>query len=342
LIFLDGETQTPFCILSLTLLVQKQTISLVGIDTLALFGQHDKHLAHIEKKYGISLVARGDQLQLTGSAGSIQRANFLLNHLIDRMRLGPTLTEGELADLIQQSPAPPEYAEIADDNNTARTYKGEIRARTAGQMRYIEAITKNDIVFGIGPAGTGKTYLAIAMAVAALRQKQISRILLARPAVEAGEKLGFLPGSLEDKIDPYLRPLYDALQDMMEPERLERLQSMQVIEVVPLAYMRGRTLNDAFIILDEAQNTTPQQMKMFLTRIGAHSKAVVTGDVTQTDLPDNQPSGLVEAPDILTNIKGLAFAFLKEGDVVRNPLVQKIIKAYERHEHPDEPPSSSS
>ena len=193
---------------------------------------------------------------------------------------------------------------MADEQNVAHTYKGRIRPRTRGQVRYIEAIAQNDIVFGIGPAGTGKTYLAVAMAVAALRQKQISRILLARPAVEAGEKLGFLPGSFEDKVDPYLRPLYDALQDLMEPERLGRLQSMKVIEVIPLAYMRGRTLNDAFIILDEAQNTTPQQMKMFLTRLGAHSKAVVTGDITQTDLGKDQPSGLVEAPKILTNIKG--------------------------------------
>ena len=180
---------------------------------------------------------------------------------------------------------------MADGQNVAHTYKGQIRPRTRGRVRYLEAIANNDIVFGIGPAGTGKTYLAVAMAVAALRQKQISRILLARPAVEAGEKLGFLPGSFEDKVDPYLRPLYDALQDLMEPERLGRLQSMKVIEVIPLAYMRGRTLNDAFIILDEAQNTTPQQMKMFLTRLGAHSKAVVTGDITQTDLVKISPLG---------------------------------------------------
>jgi phosphate starvation-inducible PhoH-like protein len=203
-------------------------------------------------------------------------------------------------------------------------------------MQYIEAIANNDIVFGIGPAGTGKTYLAVAMAVAALRQKQVSRILLARPAVEAGEKLGFLPGTFEDKVDPYLRPLYDALQDLMEPERLGRLQSMKVIEVIPLAYMRGRTLNDAFIILDEAQNTTPQQMKMFLTRIGAQSKAVVTGDITQTDLGKDQPSGLAEAPKILTNVQGLDFVHLKENDVVRNPLVQRIIQAYEYHDQLDQ------
>ncbi len=315
-------------------MAEKHTLSLAGIDPLALFGKHDEHLAQIAKKYGIDLVARGDQLHLSGVGEAIQEASGLLTHLIDRLRKGPRMTEEELAALIQQNPAPPPYEEVVDEGNAARTYKGLIRPRTRGQVRYIEAIANNDIVFGIGPAGTGKTYLAVAMAVAALRQKQISRILLARPAVEAGEKLGFLPGSFEDKVDPYLRPLYDALQDLMEPDRLGRLQSMKVIEVIPLAYMRGRTLNDAFIILDEAQNTTPQQMKMFLTRLGAHSKAVVTGDVTQTDLAKDQPSGLAEAPKILTNIQGLAFVHLREDDVVRNPLVQKIIKAYERHENP--------
>lgn len=315
-------------------MAEKHTLSLAGIDPLALFGKHDEHLAQIAKKYGIDLVARGDQLHLSGVGEAIQEASGLLTHLIDRLRKGPRMTEEELAALIQQTPAPPPYEEVVDEGNAARTYKGLIRPRTRGQVRYIEAIANNDIVFGIGPAGTGKTYLAVAMAVAALRQKQISRILLARPAVEAGEKLGFLPGSFEDKVDPYLRPLYDALQDLMEPDRLGRLQSMKVIEVIPLAYMRGRTLNDAFIILDEAQNTTPQQMKMFLTRLGAHSKAVVTGDVTQTDLAKDQPSGLAEAPKILTNIQGLAFVHLREDDVVRNPLVQKIIKAYERHENP--------
>ena len=313
---------------------EKQTLSLAGIDPLALFGKHDEHLSFIEKKYGVTLVARGDALLITGKGDSVSEASGLLTHLVDRLRKGPKINESELAALIQQSPAPPAYEEVADEQNVAHTYKGCIRPRTRGQVRYIEAIAQNDIVFGIGPAGTGKTYLAVAMAVAALRQKKISRILLARPAVEAGEKLGFLPGSFEDKVDPYLRPLYDALQDLMEPERLGRLQSMKVIEVIPLAYMRGRTLNDAFIILDEAQNTTPQQMKMFLTRLGAHSKAVVTGDITQTDLGKDQLSGLVEAPRILTNIKGLAFVQLRQDDVVRNSLVQKIIKAYERYEQP--------
>ena len=310
-------------------------ISISGIDRLSLFGRNDQHLAQIEKKYGISLVARGDKLTLNGPDAAVDDADGLLTHLVGRMRNGPAIDEAELNELIQQSPALPMYDPIANEKHVANTYKTVIRARTAGQAEYLEAIDKNDITFGIGPAGTGKTYLAVAMAVSALRQKQISRILLARPAVEAGEKLGFLPGSFEDKIDPYLRPLYDALQDLMEPERLQRMQDMKIIEVVPLAYMRGRTLNDSFIILDEAQNTTPQQMKMFLTRLGSHSKAVVTGDITQTDLADDQPSGLVVAPKILTDIAGLAFIRLSERDVVRNPLVQKIINAYESYEHAD-------
>ena len=307
-------------------------ISISGIDRLSLFGHNDQHLAHIEKKYGVSLVARSDKLTIKGPDSSVRKADGLLTHLVERMRHGPPPDAKELRDLIHQSPTPPQYDPIADEKHAANTYKATIRARTAGQAQYLESIYKNDIVFAIGPAGTGKTYLAVAMAVAALKQKQISRILLARPAVEAGEKLGFLPGSFEDKVDPYLRPLYDALQDLMEPERLRRMQDMKIIEVVPLAYMRGRTLNESFIILDEAQNTTPQQMKMFLTRLGSHSKAVVTGDITQTDLNEDQPSGLVVAPKILIGISGLAFIRLNERDVVRNPLVQKIIKAYDTYE----------
>jgi len=318
--------------------IEKIKLSLSGIDPVILFGSHDENLHNVEKKFGISIVSRNDSLFLTGQPNQIQKASSLLNHLIERLRQEPELAYSELGEIIQQAPLPPDSL-IQDLDNShsqdttvgARTYKGLIRPRTHGQEAYIKAIEINDIVFGIGPAGTGKTYLAVAMAVAALKSKKISRILLARPAVEAGEKLGFLPGTFEDKVDPYLRPLYDALQDLVEPERLGRLQTMKVIEVIPLAYMRGRTLNDAFIILDEAQNTMPQQMKMFLTRLGAYSKAVVTGDITQTDLDKNQDSGLVEAPKILTNISGLSFVNLTEQDVVRNPLVQKIIKAYDRH-----------
>ena len=307
-------------------------ISIAGIDRRSLFGRNDQHLAHLEKRYGIRLVARGDKLTLKGSDTSVREADGFLSLLIKRMRHGPPLEAAELENLIHCSPTLPKGDHRSLPSPVAHTYKTAIYARTEGQAKYIAAIDNNDVVFSIGPAGTGKTYLAVAMAVAALRQKQISRILLARPAVEAGEKLGFLPGSFEDKVDPYLRPLYDALQDLMEPERLRRMQDMKIVEVVPLAYMRGRTLNDSFIILDEAQNTTPQQMKMFLTRLGSHSKAVVTGDITQTDLSDDQPSGLVVAPKILTGITGLAFVRLNELDVVRNPLVRKIINAYDSYE----------
>ena len=307
-------------------------ISIAGIDRRSLFGRNDQHLAHIEKRYGIRLVARGDTLTLKGTDASVCEADGFLRYLIKRMRHGPPLEATELENLIHCSPTLPKGDHNTLPNSVAHTYKTAVHARTEGQAKYLAAIDNNDVVFAIGPAGTGKTYLAVAMAVASLRQKQISRILLARPAVEAGEKLGFLPGSFEDKVDPYLRPLYDALQDLMEPERLRRMQDMKIVEVVPLAYMRGRTLNDSFIILDEAQNTTPQQMKMFLTRLGSNSKAVVTGDITQTDLSDDQSSGLVVAPKILTGIAGLAFVRLNERDVVRNPLVQKIIKAYDSYE----------
>lgn len=307
-------------------------ISIAGIDRRSLFGRNDQHLAHLEERYGIRLVARGDKLTIKGSDASVREADSFLSPLIKRMRRGPPIEAAELESLIHCNSILPKGDHSTPSNSAAYTYKTAIYPRTEGQAKYLAAIDNNDVVFGIGPAGTGKTYLAVAMAVAALRQKQISRILLARPAVEAGEKLGFLPGSFEDKVDPYLRPLYDALQDLMEPERLRRMQDMKIVEVVPLAYMRGRTLNDSFIILDEAQNTTPQQMKMFLTRLGSHSKAVVTGDITQTDLSDDQPSGLVVAPKILTGIAGLAFVRLNERDVVRNPLVQKIIKAYDSYE----------
>ena len=312
-------------------------ISIAEIDRLVLFGRNDQNLALIEEKYGVNLVARGDQLRLNGPPESIRSAAGLLNHLIERVSQGDTDAD-ELRSLIQQNPTLP----VSEDRDSVRTYKSAIGARTAGQVDYLKAIQENDIVFSIGPAGTGKTYLAVAMAVAALREKQVSRILLARPAVEAGESLGFLPGALEDKVDPYLRPLYDSLQDLMEPERLRRLQDMKIVEVVPLAYMRGRTLNDAFIILDEAQNTTPQQMKMFLTRLGRQSKAVVTGDITQTDLPDDQPSGLIEVQKILPHIDGLGFIYLTEQDVVRNPLVQEIIKAYDQYQQAEQNQSSSA
>lgn len=301
-------------------------IPLSGVDRLAFFGGNDQHLALIEQRYGVNLVARGEELLLSGPTESVRLAADLVHHLIDQLR-DSALPPDEIRSIIQQNSPLPATAE----HNAVRTYKASVLARTEGQIEYLRAIRSREIVFAIGPAGTGKTYLAVAAAVSALREKQVTRILLARPAVEAGESLGYLPGSVEEKVDPYLRPLYDALQDLMEPERLRRMQDMKIVEVVPLAYMRGRTLNDAFIILDEAQNTTPQQMKMFLTRLGRNSRAVVTGDITQTDLPKGQPSGLIEVQGVLQGVAGLEFVYLTEKDVVRNPLVQEIVRAYERH-----------
>ena len=283
----------------------------------------------------MSLVARGDQLLLEGPEESIRVATGLLDAVIESLRRDPELGEEDVQALLQQDLTAAERQDHLSEGHhgrSIRTYKTTVRARSGGQLAYLESITRSDIVFVIGPAGTGKTYLAVAAAVSALKQKKVSRIILARPAVEAGENLGFLPGALEDKVDPYLRPLYDALQELLEPERMARFQSMKIVEVAPLAFMRGRTLNDSFIILDEAQNTTPAQMKMFLTRLGAGSKAVVTGDITQTDLPKNQPSGLIEVRSVLRDIDGLDYIHLTERDVVRNPLVQRIVQAYERHD----------
>ena len=305
---------------------------------MALCGSNDQNLASLERTCGVTLVARGDRLLLDGPADSVAHASLVLRTAIDLIQKSPQHTEEDVRAVLesdQVQPLPPKGV----DETEIHTYKDTVRARSAGQLAYLKAIDKYDIVFSIGPAGTGKTYLAVANAVAALRTKQVSRIVLARPAVEAGESLGFLPGALEDKVDPYLRPLYDALQDMLEPERLGRYQSMKIVEVAPLAFMRGRTLNDAFIILDEAQNTTPAQMKMFLTRLGARSRAVITGDITQTDLPNSQPSGLVEVRDVLRGIDGIAFIHLSERDVVRNPLVQRIVKAYE-HQQASAPSTS--
>ncbi len=309
------------------------SISIAQIDPLTLFGTNDRNLLLIEKNYGVSLVARGDRLLLNGPADSIQNATGMIEHLVTRLRSVPPVDEAELRSIIEGDiPTIQSDGRLCDDNAVVKTYKGSVRARTDGQASYLKAISKLDIVFAIGPAGTGKTFLAVAIAVAALKIKRVSRIVLVRPAVEAGERLGFLPGALEDKVDPYLRPLYDALQNLLEPERLRRFQDMKIIEVAPLAYMRGRTLDNAFIILDEAQNTTPQQMKMFLTRLGSGSKAVITGDITQTDLPEDQPSGLIEVQKILNNQTEIAFIHMGQNDVVRNPLVQSIIRAYEHHE----------
>jgi phosphate starvation-inducible PhoH-like protein len=270
---------------------------------------------------------------LDGNPESVQIAVDLLSTAIESLKRNPDIDQADVALLLKQDlAAHDERPGMEIQERVVHTYRTAVRAKSHGQLAYLQAVSRQDIVFCIGPAGTGKTYLAVASAVSALKRKEVSRIVLARPAVEAGEQLGFLPGALEDKVDPYLRPLYDALQEMLEPERMLRLQSMKVVEVAPLAFMRGRTLNESFVILDEAQNTTPAQMKMFLTRLGAGSQAVITGDITQIDLPKGQPSGLIEVRNILREVDGLDFIHLSERDVVRNPLVQRIVQAYERHD----------
>jgi phosphate starvation-inducible PhoH-like protein len=292
---------------------------------LALFGNNDENLKLLRNRLAAKVVARGDEVRLSGTPDEVAEAERTFTSLIASIRRGETVSLTEL-----------EHAELDHLGNTpegAGNYEQlpkRARPKTAGQRLYIETIQQSPITFGIGPAGTGKTYLAVAMAVVALKSRRVKRIILTRPAVEAGERLGFLPGDLQAKIDPYLRPLYDALYDMMEGEKIDQLLESGVIEVAPLAFMRGRTLNDAFIILDEAQNTTAEQMKMFLTRMGFNSKVVVTGDVTQVDLPRNVQSGLGVAERILRHIEGIGFVYFAEGDVVRHPLVARIIKAYEQ------------
>lgn len=297
-----------------------------------LCGQFDQHLRLIERRLGIEINNRGTRFQLIGEAATLRRGEQLLHDLYALTDAAEALSPETVHLHLQQSGIEaalnsPERPEIL-----IKTKRGLIRARGPSQQDYLHAILCHDINFGIGPAGTGKTYLAVASAVEALETDHVRRLLLVRPAVEAGERLGFLPGDLAQKIDPYLRPLYDALFEMLGFERVGKLIERNVIEVAPLAYMRGRTLNDAFIILDEAQNTTPKQMKMFLTRIGFGSKAVVTGDVTQIDLPRGQPSGLRQAIAVLRQVPGISFTFFNSRDVVRHSLVQRIVNAYDDHD----------
>ncbi|HEX8635260.1 MAG TPA: PhoH family protein [Pyrinomonadaceae bacterium] len=302
-----------------------------GIET--LFGVHDQNIKYLESLLDVRVDARGQDLTIDGDPKDVATVERILEDFTALFAEGKTFTDKELREA---------FAQIAEDRAySLRDYftkarfnpagKKQVAPKSANQRHYIEAIQNKDVVFGVGVAGTGKTYLAVAMAVQALMQKQVSRIVLARPAVEAGEKLGFLPGDLQDKVDPYLRPLYDALFDLIDAERVTKLLEKRVIEVAPLAFMRGRTLADAFIILDEAQNTTGEQMKMFLTRIGFGSKAVITGDVTQIDLPTGRRSGLVEAERVLSGVEGIEFVYFTDKDVVRHRLVQMIIRAYENH-----------
>jgi phosphate starvation-inducible protein PhoH and related proteins len=311
--------------------VKKISLPQEGIET--LYGAHDGNLKHIESLLGVAIRTQGDELIVEGEKSAEQRVERIFDQLKALMAAGYELRNGDVKTAAQL---------IVDDGGVdLRDYflkggqkqpegtKRRVNPKSTNQRRYLEAIEKYDIVFGVGPAGTGKTYLAMAQAVSYLLAKKVSRIILARPAVEAGEKLGFLPGDLQEKVNPYLRPLYDALYDMMDVERATRLVERGTIEVAPIAFMRGRTLNDAFVILDEAQNTTSEQMKMFLTRLGFGAKAVVTGDITQIDLPHPGKSGLVEALKIVKDVEGLGFIYFDEKDVVRHKLVQQIVKAYD-------------
>jgi len=300
----------------------------------SLFGNFDENIKMIEKKYSVSVVCRGADLKISGEPENVALAVRAINGLLNLINKGEALTEQNVryvTDLVDDGNEQ-ELTKMSGDCICITTKGKPVKPKTIGQEKYVQAISDNTIVIGVGPAGTGKTYLAVAMAVSAFRAKEINRIILTRPAVEAGEKLGFLPGDLQQKVDPYLRPLYDALFDMLGAENFQRYQEKGNIEVAPLAYMRGRTLDDSFIILDEAQNTTPEQMKMFLTRLGFNSKMVVTGDVTQIDLPDGKRSGLVEATKILKNVEDIKTIHFSEKDVVRHKLVQDIIKAYEKYE----------
>lgn len=312
----------------------ERTIQLENDIILPVFGQFDSNIRKIEKSCGVQIVNRGDDVKIVGEERGVHKAWNVLNSMAALARRGEEITEQNLEYFIASA----EEADLRElekvyDNLICITANGRpLKPKTMGQKKYIDLMRENTVVFGIGPAGTGKTYLAMAMAITAFKNNEVNRIILTRPAIEAGEKLGFLPGDLQQKVDPYLRPLYDALYEIMGVENFTRNMEKGLIEVAPLAYMRGRTLDNAYIVLDEAQNTTPEQMKMFLTRIGYGSKAVITGDLTQIDLAEGKRSGLLEATKILSGIEGIGMITLTNKDVVRHPLVQKIILAYEKFE----------
>lgn len=310
----------------------------------AVFGQRDENLKAVENGLGVQVLYRGNELTISGEPWAAERAEELFRRLLNLVNKGHALSEQDIRyaiDLAREDRS--HQLEEMFGDTTVVTFRGKsIRPKTMGQKMYVDSLRINEMVFAIGPAGTGKTYLAMAVAVAAFKRREVSRIILTRPAVEAGEKLGFLPGDLQEKVDPYLRPLYDALYDILGPEGFDKYMARGMIEVAPLAYMRGRTLDDSYIILDEAQNTTPEQMKMFLTRMGFGSRVVVTGDVTQVDLPRDKHSGLVEVRRVLKDVDGVDFVDLTEKDVVRHPLVQRIIKAYEVYESGGVPAAGSA
>jgi phosphate starvation-inducible protein PhoH and related proteins len=311
--------------------MKRMTVPEEGIET--LFGSFDENLKHLESLFNVRIRTQGHDLIIEGESPNVDKVDRVVAQLSSLMRDGYKLSNSDVktaSDLVAQDTG----VDLRDHflkGTFTPAGKRRVAPKTVNQRRYLDAIDQNDIVFGIGPAGTGKTYLAMAQAVAFLVAKKVSRIILARPAVEAGEKLGFLPGDLQEKVNPYLRPLYDALYDMLDVERVARYIERGTIEIAPIAFMRGRTLNDSFVILDEAQNTTTEQMKMFLTRLGFGAKAVITGDITQIDLPTGRTSGLVEAMKVVSAIEGISFIYFDERDVVRHKLVQQIVKAYESY-----------
>lgn len=312
----------------------EKTVVVTNIDDmLNLFGSYDANIKIIQDELNVSVINRGGEVKISGDERAVNKAYSCIDSLVKSIRNGDTITEQQVRytlSMLDESDVA-ELANLTDGGICVSSSGKVIKPKTLGQKRYVNAIAENTVTFGVGPAGTGKTFLAVSMAVRAFKSKEINKIILTRPAVEAGEKLGFLPGDLQNKVDPYLRPLYDALFEMLGAETFARLQEKGSIEVAPLAYMRGRTLDEAFIILDEAQNTSPEQMKMFLTRLGFNSKMVITGDITQIDLPNPSKSGLVEALRVLKNVNDISINHFTEKDVVRHKLVQDIVKAYESY-----------
>ena len=311
---------------------RKRMLSIDGIDPMRLLGVSDRNIRLIEEHYGEVLIVRGDQITVKGSSKNVEEITNVLERLIHIARVGRTVTEGDVLSVIRGGEREVEAIETLDEDVVfySRTKRRGVVPRSPRQKEYVEAMRKFDVVFSIGPAGTGKTYLAMAMALAALKRKEVERIFISRPVVEAGENLGFLPGDLQEKIDPYLRPIFDAMRAMVGRTSMQKMIETGVVEITPLAYMRGRTLNDCFAVLDEAQNSTIGQMKMFLTRLGANAKAVVTGDITQIDLSDPDESGLVAVRNILDGVEGIKFITFGEEDVVRHRLVKRIIKAFDK------------
>lgn len=316
----------------------EERITIENLDhQMQLFGNFDENIKIIEQEFSVKVIIRDNTVKIVGDDQGVKIVKSIIKQLLQSIENNKPITTQSVQYIINLAKKGEEEKFSTLSELICHTAKGKaIRSKTLGQKRYVEAIKKNEVVFGIGPAGTGKTYLAMAMAVAALKKEEVSRIILTRPAVEAGEKLGFLPGDLQDKVDPYLRPLYDALYDIMGSDTYLSYIEKGIIEVAPLAYMRGRTLDDSFVILDEAQNTTPEQMKMFLTRLGFGSKALVTGDITQVDLPHGKESGLKIVTKILDKVQGIEFVYLTQADVVRHQLVQRIIEAYEKYDQKQE------